>query len=196
MGEMGRGLKRGWRGPSSVSFADTFSHFRGRRNFAGRLGLGEVGLDGFEDFGRVVEDLMVSEPDDFEALGFEPLGSLEIVGFDFGQVVNGSVEFDHQALLETIEVGSVTSNDGLSPEFSSIKPPITKQHPQRRFCRSHPLPSLLSQPNQPSSHLQTVTSSPSQLSRHQPPKSFSRESGEKVSAKLTDEAPTRPRRTP
>jgi hypothetical protein len=181
-GEMGIGVKTGRRGPSSVSFADTFSRFRGRRNFGGGgLGFGEMGLNGFEDFGRVLEDLVVLESDDFQALGFEPSGSLKILGLVFWQVVNGSVEFDHQAFFKAIIIGSVTSNHCLSSEFSSRKPPVTKQHPQRRLRRSHLLSSLLSQPNQPSSHPQTLASNPSQLSRKSPHALLPRERGEGVS---------------
>jgi hypothetical protein len=142
----------------------------------------EIRFDGFQDEDRMLEDFLVSESDDFQALGFEPLGSLEIVGFDFGSVVNGSIEFDHQAFFNAVEVGSVTSHHSLSSELTTGKPPITKQHPKRRFRRSHVLPSLLSQPNQPSSHAKNLIANQSQLSRHQPPKILlPRERGEGVS---------------
>jgi len=74
----------------------------------------EDGFDGADYGVEVVEDGIVGEAEDAEALGFEAAGAVGVFGD--GDVVGGAVDFDHQAGGEADEIDDVAVEAVLAAE--------------------------------------------------------------------------------
>ena len=89
-----------------------------RGGFAGLFDLGsEVLEDGFE----VVEDLFVSESNDFQTSRFEMQGSDGVVLDGFGRVVNCAVQFDDQLGAGAVEINDVAIKCFLTQESNTLE---------------------------------------------------------------------------
>ncbi len=164
-----------WCGPSSVSFAATFSHGEKEKGWCSGVGTGsQVLFDLLENGLRVSQHFVVLKSQDTNALRFEPLGTLKVVGLGFRAVVGRAVQFNHQQFFVAVKVSPISPQHFLANKFTKLKFAIPQIKPQPCLRRRQILTTRSSQRSAIRRHIALYLSNP-----------FSRR--EKVAAKLTDE---------
>lgn len=97
--------------------------------------------DGLENRVEFLEDLVVPEPQDLEAVLFEPAAPALVVGLLLG--VLATVELDDQLLLQAGEVDEEGAEHLLAPELVSENLSAAQPRPQQLFCGGQVRPELL-----------------------------------------------------
>ena len=89
----------------------------------------ELDINPLQHSAEVSRDFRVPEPDDAEALFFEPLLSLAIAHCRFIVVVMPAVEFDDQPLGRTEEVDDIGANRSLLSEMRAFRRQFLQRTP-------------------------------------------------------------------
>ena len=84
-------------------------------------GLFDLGSEVLEDGLEVVEDLFVSESDDFQTSSFEVQGSYGVVPDGFGRVVNCAVQFDNELGAGAVEINDVALKCFLTQKSNTLE---------------------------------------------------------------------------
>src|SRR6185437_14489956 len=80
------------------------------------LPLREKGSDGLDHRARIIQRLLIAEPNDPIAFSAQPSVPDRVVQFRLGKVMPTSIEFDDETRAKVREIGDVTTDRDLPPK--------------------------------------------------------------------------------
>jgi hypothetical protein len=91
--------------------------------------------DGFEERFEIVFDVLIGDPEDAVAEGFQVGIPVQVVGDLSLFFMDGTVEFKDKPQLVTEEVGDIGTDRSLTAEFEAKKPAASKMGPENLLGR-------------------------------------------------------------